>query len=308
MTIRLGTRGSDLALAQARWTAAALEAMGETVETVVISTAGDRSHAPSFGSIGPQGVFVTEIEQSLVAGAIDCAVHSCKDLPTKSPEGLVVAAVPPRVDAADYLLVRADAFDASAAGGLPLGPGAVVGTSSARRQRWLELLRDDIEVAPLRGNVPTRIRRLAEGSYRAIVLAHAGIERLDASDPAFAATLDAIRLWRLDPAVFVPAPAQGALALQCRIDDARSCELLARLDDSASRLAVTAERLLLTHAEGGCDAAFGAHCEARDGAFVLTAMAEIDGTIRRAQTPGDDAATLAETAWAALKADRNAEP
>jgi hydroxymethylbilane synthase len=304
VTLKLGTRGSDLALAQARWTAAALEAAGAKVELVVISTAGDRSQAPSFGSIGPQGVFVKEIEEQLEAGTIDLAVHSFKDLPTRSPAGLVVAAVPPRVDPADYLLVHPDAYDDRVGGPLPLAAGSTIGTSSARRQAWLRFLRDDIAVAPLRGNVPTRIGRARARDYDAIVLAHAGIERLAASLADFAATLDGVRLVRLDPAEFVPAPAQGALALQCRRADDATRMLLARLDDRASRLAVTAERELLARAEGGCDAAFGAYCRKTRGGFELVAMAETNGRIRRSTAAGPEPAPLVPAAWEALAASR----
>ncbi len=300
MTLKLGTRGSDLALAQANWTASALRAQGADVEIVVISTAGDRSQAPSFGSIGPQGVFVTEIEDRLSQGDIDLAVHSCKDLPTRSPAGLTIAAVPARVDPADYLLVHADAYVPAAADAIPLAAGSTIGTSSARRQRWLRHLRPDIATAPLRGNVPTRIGRVRDRDYDAIVLAHAGIERLRASLPDFDAQLSGIELIRLAPETFVPAPAQGALALQCREEDTATKTRLAALDDPATHAAIAAERALLARAEGGCDAAFGALCRPSGSGFELFSMAEFDGEVRTATATGGDADALVDMAWTTL--------
>jgi len=300
MKLRLGTRGSDLALAQARWTARALERAGAEVELIVISTAGDRSDAPTFGAIGPQGVFVKEIEQTLGENGIDLAVHSCKDLPTRSPDGLTVAAVPQRADPADYLLVADGAWDEAAPGALPLGNGAVVGTSSSRRQLWLRSLRGDLQIQPLRGNVPTRIRRVRQRDYDAIVLANAGIERLRESMSEFDTALTGVRLVRLDPEMFVPAPAQGALALQCRTDDSATRDLLGALDDPITHACVDAERALLARAEGGCDAAFGAWCRHESGSYRLTAMADGDGSLRRASAADADAATLVDAAWSQL--------
>ena len=301
MTLRLGTRGSALALAQARWVADALAAGGNDVEIVEISTAGDRSQAPSFGSIGPQGVFVKEIEEQLVAGTIDFAVHSFKDLPTRSPDGLVVAAVPERADPEDYLLINATAFDESG-GALPLPAGARIGTSSARRQRWLEHLRPDVVTAPLRGNVPTRVGRVRDGDYDAIVLARAGLTRLDDLLPDLPAI--GIRLVRLAAEIFVPAPAQGALALQCREADGATAAALAALDDPTTRVCVDAERALLARAEGGCDAAFGACCgPLASGGFELLAMADIGGELRAASVSGDDAARLPAAIWPELAGD-----
>jgi len=314
--LRLGTRGSDLARTQSTTVARALEAHGCEVELVVIGTAGDRSSAPSFAAIGPQGVFVREIEQALLARDVDLAVHSYKDLPTRSPAGLVVAAVPPRHDPADYLVARPEALaaDAAHAGGadasdgsrqalVPLAPGLRVGTSSARRQVWLRHFRAGLEVLPLRGNVPTRLRRLADGDYDAILLAGAGIERLEAGSDALAGLREELRLVRLDPARFVAAPAQGALAVQCRDDDARLRDVLIRLDDARSRAAVTAERDVLARAEAGCDAAFGAYCApADDAGFELTVMGELDGRIARASVRAATTEGLGLRAWQALEA------
>jgi hydroxymethylbilane synthase len=314
MTLKLGTRGSDLALTQARWVAAALANHGVETELVVISTSGDRSEAPSFGAIGPQGVFVREIEQALLDAAIDIAVHSYKDLPTQSPAGLVVAATPARRDVADWLICRRNAARhdpaaarvgsrrdtarvGSLAGGAALdalaksalAEGARVGTSSARRQSWLRSLRPDLDIQPLRGNVPTRLKRLASGDYDAIVLAGAGIERLDEAGDLLAPILAGLVRTRLDPERFVPAPAQGALALQCRRDDAGTgaLEALAAVADADTAIAVALEREALRLAEGGCDAAFGAWARRAGDGHELIVMAERDARVVTARAAGD---------------------
>src|SRR5690606_34325190 len=217
-----------------------------------------RSQAPSFGTIGAQGVFVREIEQALLAREVDLAVHSFKDLPTASPPGLTIAAVPPREDPADVLIVDSSAHEASGAEGLPVAAGARVGTSSMRRTVWLAQLRPDLDVRPLRGNVPTRIGKLRAGDYDAIVLAAAGLARLSAPGGVLGNALAGLTLERLDPRRFVPAPAQGALAVQCRADDAAIVAAVAALDDPRSRAAVAIERDALRRAEGGCNTAFGA--------------------------------------------------
>jgi len=300
-TLRLGTRGSELARTQSGTVAAVLERIGFAVELTIIKTSGDQNTTASFGSIGPQGVFVREIEQALVERRVELAVHSFKDLPTKSPPELTIAAIPERIDAADLLLVRRDALAGSNSDWLPLKNGARVGTASARRRVWLEHFRQDLRIEPLRGNVPTRIRRLEEGGFDAIVLAAAGVERLHA-EQRFG---DGIVVLRLDPERFVPAPAQGALALQCRRDDLRVVAALAQIDHAPSRAAVTAERDALARAEGGCDVAFGAHCTAVGSRYELIAMHERAGVVRTARVAGGDPATLGAAAWAKLEAAAN---
>ena len=308
--LRLGTRGSELARTQSGTVAAALERLGFAVELTIIKTSGDQNTTSAFASIGPQGVFVREIEQALVERHIELAVHSFKDLPTTSPEVLVIGAVPKRVDPADLLLVRSDALAGSATDWLPLKPGARVGTSSARRRVWLAHFRHDLAIAPLRGNVPTRIRRLREGAYDAILLAAAGVERLR-DGPALEGALDGVTVIRLDPQRFVPAPAQGALAIQCRRDDTRVLAALAALDHAASHAAVDAERDALRRAEGGCDVAFGAffvhaHGDAgrRPGAqHELLGMYERSGSVRVARVRGPDAGALGAALWAKLDGD-----
>jgi len=305
--LRLGTRGSDLARTQSGTIATALERLGLAVELAIIKTSGDQNTTSSFASIGPQGVFVREIEQALVERRIDFAVHSFKDLPTTSPAELTIAAVPPRVDPADLLLVRREALTGAADDWLPIKAAARVGTASARRRAWLRHFRPDLVIEPLRGNVPTRVRRLEEGRFDAIVLAAAGVERLQAEQRLGSALAD-VAVLRLDPARFVPAPAQGALAVQCRRDDARVLDALARLDHAQSRAAVTAERDALARAEGGCDVAFGAYCIASDGHHELTAMLERAGVLRSARVRGADPAVLGAAAWAKLDAAGRVAP
>ncbi len=281
----------------------ALAAQGHETELVIIRTAGDVSQAASFGSIGPQGVFVREIEQALVDGRIDVAVHSYKDLPTRSPEGLVVAAIPKRYDAADVLIAH-ERVSRHDGGSIPLTPGAVVGTSSARRQSWIRHLRPDVELKPLRGNVPTRVGKLEHG-YDAILLAAAGLERLATKllgDDGPEIELETYDVTRLDPRVFVPAPAQGALALQCRADAQEVLAALVALDDPVSRACVTAERAVLERIEGGCDLAFGAYCHALDGGFEFVAMLERDGQLLRDIQNDTTPLALAKSVWETIAA------
>jgi hydroxymethylbilane synthase len=299
----LGTRGSDLARTQSGTVAAALRQAGYDVELSIIKTAGDQNTTALFGSIGPQGVFVREIEQALVERRIDLAVHSFKDLPTQSPPELVVAAVPSRIDPADLLLVRRTALGGDARGGLPLKPGARVGTASARRRVWLQHFRPDVVAVPLRGNVPTRVRKLADGEFDAILLAAAGIERLRAEQRlggALGGALAGLEVVRLDPTRFVPAPAQGALAVQCRRDDKAVLAALELIDDPPSRAAVSAERDALARAEGGCDIAFGAYCFAAPGGYELLAMQERAGVVRVARVQGANVTTLGAAVTAEL--------
>jgi hydroxymethylbilane synthase len=304
-TLRLGTRGSELALTQSTTIAEALRALGLAVELTIIKTAGDKNTTSAFGSIGPQGVFVREIEQALVERRIELAVHSFKDLPTKSPPELMIGAVPQRVDPADLLLVRREARTGD--DWLPLVAGARVGTASARRGAWLKSFRPDLRVLPLRGNVPTRVRRLEEGAFDAIVLAAAGVERLQA-ERRLGSALTGLAVLRLDPQKFVPAPAQGALAVQCRRDDERVRAALAHIDHAPSRTAVTAERDALARAEGGCDVAFGAYCVAVGAQHELVAMLERGGTVHTARVRGADPATLGAAAWSELAAEAGAAP
>jgi len=304
MKIRIGTRGSHLARTQATTVAAELAELGHDTELVIISTAGDQSDAPSFGAIGPTGVFVREIEQALLNDTVDVAVHSFKDLPTESPPELVIAAIPRRQDEADTLIMTREA-KAEQPGSVPIKDGARVGTSSARRQAWLKHLRPDLQIEPLRGNVPTRIGRLND-DFDGIILAAAGVSRLQKSalDDRPDLDLDERILWRLDPKTFVPAPAQGALALQCRAADRDVISALSILGHGPTQLHVAIERALLIRVEGGCDLAFGAYCRESsrgDGTLELVAMLEHDGRLIVAKTNGKDPHALVDMAWETLQ-------
>ncbi|MCG8461039.1 MAG: hydroxymethylbilane synthase [Holophagales bacterium] len=262
MTIRLGTRGSRLALAQSNWVAARLREHGHEVEMVTIRTEGDRVQDRAFAQIGQPGVFVREIERALSDGRIDLAVHSYKDLPSQGPEGLEIAAVPERLDPADRLLIRPGAAADPGNGGLSaLMPGAVVGTASARRSALLAQLRPDLEPRLLRGNLPTRVGKLLDGEYDAILLAAAGLERLDRDGQL---PRRGLLEHRLDPHSFVPAPSQGALALQTRVGDP-TARAVDALDDPGAHRAVDAERAILARVEGGCHVAFGAYAHVAPG-------------------------------------------
>lgn len=240
--LRIGTRGSALALAQTGHVAEALEKAGAKVEIVVVSTPGDRSSAP-IAEIGV-GVFTSALRDALAADEIDVAVHSYKDLPTAPDPRLVLAAVPPREDPRDALVAR----DGLTLGELPVG--STVGTGSPRRAAQLEALGLGLTIVPLRGNVDTRIRKVTDGELDAVVLARAGIARLGRS---------AEITETLEPIQMLPAPAQGALAVECRVDDVDTEHLLqSTLDDSSSRAAVTAERAMLAALEAGCSAPVGA--------------------------------------------------
>ena len=248
--LRLGTRGSALARAQSSAIAASIVGeLGRKVELVEISTAGDRSSA-AISQLGSTGVFVSSLREALLAGDIDLAVHSYKDLPTAPAGGLTIAAVPRRADPRDVLVAR----DGLGLAELPVG--ARVGTGSARRIAQLRALGYGLELVGVRGNVDTRLAKVTSGELDAVVLARAGLARLD--------RLDAITEV-IDPLQMLPAPAQGALAIECRVDDGPLLALLSVLDDPDSRVAVTAERALLAALEAGCTAPVGALAEVADG-------------------------------------------
>jgi len=303
MKIRIGTRGSRLARVQTDDVARALGEAGHEVEIIDIKTSGDRHQDVAFDRVGAPGVFVKEIELALQENRVDLAVHSFKDLPGKNPDDLLLAAVPERVDPADRLLARPDAVDESA-GLIPVKRGARIGTASARREALLRHLRPDLEVTLLRGNLPTRVRRLQEQNYDAILLAAAGLLRLDRAAEAGRVepiARDGIVETRLDPEIFVPAPSQGAVVVQIRRDDAAVREVAEALDDPDAHRAVRAERRLLAHVEGGCQVPFGAWCRIGvDGALRLTGILERDGTLHRAEADGADPESLADAVWSEL--------
>ena len=256
----IGTRGSELALRQARIVQAALEASGVPVELRTYKTVGDKRLEEPLSAIGAKGLFTKELEEALARGKVDCCVHSLKDLPTESPEGLELIAYLPREDPRDALVVNHLILAESLA---DLPRGSRVGTSSLRRRAQLLAMRDDLEVVELRGNVPTRLRKVEEGRVHAAVLAAAGLHRLGA-EQRIAAYLDA-------PA-WLPAAGQGAIAVQIRSDDARARAMLAPLDDPATRLSIRAERALLAALEGGCQVPIGALAMRSGGELMLHAM------------------------------------
>jgi hydroxymethylbilane synthase len=287
--IRIGTRGSALALTQARHIAGCLAALGCEPVVEVVRTAGDADQVRPFAQVGQPGLFVRELESALLEDRIDVAVHCYKDLPSLSPADLVVAAMPEREDPRDRLLI-APQKHAPERGLLPLEQGARVGTASARRQALLRHLRGDLACGLLRGNVPTRIAKLVRGEFDAIVLAGAGLERLEraARNGEGAAPFrgDLIQV-DLDPRLFVPAPSQGALALQVRAHDGRWRETVARLDDERAHRSVRVERELLALVDAGCQVPFGAWCvELEGGEFELHAVLETGGELRRSLRRG----------------------
>ena len=242
--IRIGTRGSLLATTQAGGIRDELIARGHPAELVIISTEGDRSDKP-VAEIGV-GVFTAALREAIADGRVDMAVHSYKDLPTAADERLAIAAIPPRADARDALVAR----DGLVLGELPAG--SVIGTSSVRRAAQLRALGLGLEIRPLRGNLDTRLNRVSSGDLDAIVVARAGLARIgrlaDVTET-------------LEPVQMLPAPAQGALAVECRDGDTALVALLAELDDPDTRAAVTAERVLLADLEAGCSAPVGAIAE-----------------------------------------------
>jgi hydroxymethylbilane synthase len=249
-SLKLGTRGSALALAQANLIAERVrQATGHGVELVEIVTSGDRSSAP-IPRLGV-GVFVSALRDALVAKEIDFAVHSYKDLPTAATEDLIIAAVPAREDPRDALIAR-DGLTLS-----QLPAGARVGTGALRRVAQLLALGLPIEVVPIRGNVDTRLRKVTAGELDAVVLARAGLARLGRAGEVTEI---------LDPSLMLPAPAQGALAVECRTDDPDLVTALGALDDPVSRAAVTAERALLATLEAGCSAPVAALATINGGA------------------------------------------
>jgi len=245
MNLRIGSRGSQLALWQANHIADLLRGEGHTVEIEIIKTTGDRLQEVTFAQVGSKGMFTKEIEEALAEGRVHLAVHSLKDLPTELAAPFALTATPPRVDARDVLV--AAKYENLAA----LPEGARVGTSSQRRRAQLKALRPDIEAVEFRGNVDTRLRKLGEGQVDAILLAAAGLDRLEKTE------------WireRLDPEYFCPAAGQGALGIETRKEDTATIAALAFLDDAATRYAVTAERAALAALGGGCQVPIGIHC------------------------------------------------
>ena len=298
MKIKIGTRGSDLALWQAEYVS---ELIGrENTEIHIIKTQGDIIQNVSFEKMEGKGFFTKEIENALLDKSIDIAVHSLKDLPTDSIPELCVAAIPVREKPSDVLLIRPEALDATRI--LHLREHAVVGTSSMRRLAQLKHADPTIEVQPLRGNVNTRLRKLSEDRYDAIVLAYAGIARLKLDISAF-------HMYILPFDIFLPAPAQGALGLQVRTDDVHARSVIRKLNHEDTELAVTAEREFLKYFGGGCHIPLGALATIAAGSIHLTGViAATDGSkTMRESVSGTDPQKIGAELARILKAQGAAE-
>ena len=291
MKLRIGSRGSQLALWQANHIAALLRAQGHEVEITIVKTTGDRLQEVTFAEVGSKGMFTKEIEEALACAQVDLAVHSLKDLPTELAEPFTLAATPVRVDPRDVFVSVSYASLAA------LPQGARVGTSSQRRRAQLTALRPDVEAVEFRGNVDTRLRKLAEGQVEAVLLAAAGLDRLGRTD------------WireRLDPKDFCPAAGQGALGIETRKDDAATIAAVAFLDHADTRFAVTAERAALAALGGGCQVPIGIHCrpsrDAKSGCteiFAVVASPQTGACVRihhQAQSEDIDPVAFGSTA------------
>ena len=281
--LRIATRGSDLALWQAERVA---EMLGSPAELVIIETRGDQDTTSPIHAIGGTGVFVKEVQEAVLRGEADLAVHSAKDLPAITVEGLILAAVPERADARDALVgSRLD----------KLPQGASIGTGSVRRRSQLAALRPDLEFGELRGNIGTRLKKAAD--FDAIVVASAALDRLGLGDRISE---------RLEPSAMLPQVAQGALAVECRLDDAEALVALAAIDDAIAHLAVKAERAFLAALGGGCDVPVGAYATIKSGGMIsmqaLVAQEDVSA-VRRAKGVGSDPDALGRSLCALLMED-----
>jgi hydroxymethylbilane synthase len=285
--LRIGSRGSQLALWQANYVSALLRRRGHEVEIEIIHTTGDKILDVALAKVGTKGMFTKEIEEALAAERVDLAVHSLKDLPTELSSGFEIAVIPKRENPRDvFCCPRYESID-------ELPRRARVGTSSLRREAQLRALRPDLDVLSLRGNVDTRLRKLEAGEYDAIILAAAGLNRLEKTG--------SIRQI-ISEDVMCPAAGQGALAIEIRTGDSGTRQHLAFLDDAAARATTTCERALLNKMGGGCQVPIGAFAEIRDGRLHLQAVvARPDGTkVLRESADGADPAQLGELVGAAL--------
>lgn len=262
-TLRLGTRGSQLARWQAEWVSAALQRLGHPVELIEIATHGDVDRARPIEEIGTRGVFTKAIQDALLDRRVDIAVHSLKDLPTEPVKGLTLAAVPERENPADVLVVPGGKGVPGKSGLEQLALGARVGTGSLRRQAQLRHVRPDLQLSEVRGNLDTRLRKVDEGQFEAIVLAEAGLRRLGLTE----------RIQHILPFdVMLPAVGQGALGIECRADDDNTLSAVRPLNDVNTYAAVTAERALLDRLRGGCMAPIGALAVVERGILRLQAV------------------------------------
>lgn len=285
--LRIGSRGSQLALWQAHHISDLLRAEGHTVDLEIIKTTGDKILDVALAKVGTKGMFTKEIEEALLENRVDLAVHSLKDLPTELSPEFEIAAITTRQNPRDVFCSKKYArID-------DLPNGALVGTSSLRRQAQLKALRPDLRIHPLRGNVDTRLRKLENGEYDAIILAAAGLNRLGKTD----------LVKQVIPAeIMCPAAGQGALGIEIRRGDSNTCKLLAFLDDTAARATTTCERALLNKLGGGCQVPIGAFAEMRDGVLHLEGIvAHPDGSkVLRESRDGRDPVELGESVGEAL--------
>jgi hydroxymethylbilane synthase len=289
----IGTRGSSLARVQAETVARLLAAkFGSEPTLQIIQTQGDKITDRPLRELEGRGYFTKEIEEALLSKAIDVAVHSFKDMPSKAPDGLAVAAVSVREDPADLLLVNRDFYD-EAAGEIPVRYGAVVGTSAVRREAQLKAMRPDLESRDLRGNVPTRIRKLEEGHYDAIFLASAGVRRLKID-------LSAFEVIRLEPTRFVPSPGQGALAIQMRGNDAQFAAVHEALHDETTGTATMIERDVQRLFGGGCSLPLGTYAYLSEGLWHVHGFWGGEGRAKWGEVTGDDPKVLGEQLFAKL--------
>jgi len=273
-TITIGTRGSQLALWQANWVKEAVNRHDPalTVKLVIIKTKGDKILDVPLAKVGGKGLFVKEIEEALLEGRIDLAVHSMKDMPAHIPAGLCIGAIPEREEPRDVLITRS---------GLPLDrldQGALIGTSSLRRSAQLLRFRPDIRIVPLRGNLDTRLKKLESEALDAIVLAAAGVRRLGLAD----------RITQvLDESIMLPAVGQGALCIEIRKNDSRISPVVAALDDLPTRQVVMGERMFLNRLEGGCQVPIAGHGHIDENGYTLTGLVcDVDGShqVKQSQT------------------------
>ncbi len=291
--LRIGSRGSQLALWQANHIAGLLRANGHQVEIEIIRTTGDKITDVALAQVGTKGMFIKEIEEALAEGRVDVAVHSLKDLPTEVPPGFELAAITRREDPRDVLLSRGQH------GLAQLPRGACVGTSSLRRQAQLKAFRPDLEIEPLRGNVDTRLRKLEAGDYDAIILAAAGLRRLGRTE---------LVREMIAPEIMCPAAGQGALGTEIREGDAATRQHLAFLDDAVARVSTSCQRALLRHLGGGCQGPIGAFAEVRGLHLHLTAVvARPDGSQVLRETQSDGSPEKLGAAVAAALLARGAE-
>lgn len=292
--IIIGTRGSDLALWQANFIKSELGKIGQEVALKIITTKGDAIQHLSFDKIEGKGFFTKELEDALLSGEIDMAVHSMKDLPTSQPEGLKIAALSYRDQPEDWLIIRKEVVESGKV--LKLKAAPVIGTSSARRKVQIISIRPDTEIRDIRGNVPTRLEKLRKGDFDAILLAGAGLNRLKID-------LSEFEVLKFSPREFVPAPAQGVLALQIREEDKLLYQVLRKIHNAETLQCTNVERKVLKLFQGGCHLPLGVYCE-RDNLGVYHVWAaqadEWNAPLKRVQMSSSTRGGLAEKVYKAL--------